>query len=84
MQFIYRLVGSNAVDKPVRVDTQLFPEMIPYLKDGERLFLVPTDELEAHAVLLRTTNAVVHVGVSDEGMTQLPPEFRNLLAQIAQ
>jgi hypothetical protein len=87
MQFNYRLVGSDAVDKPTRIDTISHPEMIPYLKSpDERLFLVPKADIEAQATLLRTTGAIVNVGLSDEGLTQLPPleQYETLLAQIAQ
>lgn len=74
MQFTYRLVASDAVDKPTRIDTLVFQEIIPYLKSpDERLFLVPTADLETYTDLLRKTGAIVNIGVSDEGLSQLPP-----------
>lgn len=73
MNLMYRLVGSTAVDKPTRIDTILFPEMIPYLKaPEERLILLPPADLESYATLLRTTGAEVSIGVGKEGLTQLP------------
>jgi hypothetical protein len=73
MQNSYRLVASDSVKALTRIDTKLFPEMIPYMKDSEHLFLVPRKDLDSTAAFLRTSGAKIAIGVSDEGLTQLPP-----------
>jgi hypothetical protein len=72
MQVSYRLVACDSIKSPVRIDTTLLPEFLPYLRSHERLVLVPRRDLEISAQLLRTAGTVVSIGADDESLAQLP------------
>jgi hypothetical protein len=73
MQISYRLVACDSIHSPVRIDTTLLPEFLPYLRSHERLILVPRRDLHLSAQLLRTAGNVVSIGADTESLAEMPP-----------